>query len=69
MTKKQRRVYDHIVAHWQQHGQTPTYRGIRDSLGYAGLGNVHAMVARLKSSGYLIDGQWGVIPVFRRIAP
>lgn len=68
MTKKHKRVYDHIVAHWRQHGQTPTYRGLRDSMGIS-IGNVHAMVARLKSSGYLIDGQWGVIPVFRRIAP
>lgn len=68
MTSKQKRIYDHIVSHWRQHGQTPTYRGMRDRLSIS-IGNVHAIVARLKSSGYLADGEWGVIPVFRRIVP
>jgi repressor LexA len=52
-SKRQREIYDFIVAYARRHGYPPTVREIGSHVGLASPSTVHAHLAKLERGGYL----------------
>lgn len=54
MTPHQEKLVNFIVLYQAQHnGVSPTFRELRDGMGYRNRGGLHTMVDRLRRDGYL----------------
>ena len=53
LSKRQREIFDFIVAYADKHGYPPTVREIGESVGLASPSTVHAHLANLERAGYL----------------
>jgi repressor LexA len=53
LTPAQERVYQFLRNYMQQHGHTPSYEEIRESLGFQSLNAVHKHLKQLERRGYL----------------
>jgi repressor LexA len=53
LSKRQREIFDFVVAYADKHGYPPTVREIGESVGLASPSTVHAHLANLERAGYL----------------
>jgi len=53
LSKRQREIFDFVVAYADKHGYPPTVREIGDAVGLASPSTVHAHLANLERAGYL----------------
>jgi repressor LexA len=53
LSKRQREIFDFVVAYADEHGYPPTVREIGESVGLASPSTVHAHLANLERAGYL----------------
>ena len=53
LTKKQKEILDVIVAYVTDHGYSPSYREIAESVGVSSTATVHEHVKNLETKGYL----------------
>ena len=57
LTKKQKEVYDYLVAYHDHHGHPPTQNEIKDHFGLKSLGSVQKYLQYLNKEG-LLESQW-----------
>src|SRR5512132_4196113 len=53
LSKRQREIFDFVVAYVDRHGYPPTVREIGERVGLASPSTVHAHLANLERAGYL----------------
>ncbi len=53
LSKRQREIFDFVVAYADKHGYPPTVREIGEAVGLASPSTVHAHLANLERAGYL----------------
>ena len=53
LSKRQREIFDFVVAYADKHGYPPTVREIGESVGLASPSTVHAHLANLERAGYV----------------
>ncbi len=53
LTKRQGETMGQILAFFEQHGRTPTYRELRDIFGLRSVSTVHQRVQALRNKGFL----------------
>src|SRR5215210_3459940 len=53
LSKRQREIFDFVVAYSDKHGYPPTVREIGEAVGLASPSTVHAHLANLERAGYL----------------
>jgi repressor LexA len=53
LSKRQREIFDFVIAYADKHGYPPTVREIGESVGLASPSTVHAHLANLERAGYL----------------
>jgi repressor LexA len=53
LTRRQKQLYDFIVAYMKKEHVAPSFDEMRSALGHASKGNIHGLLTRLEDRGFI----------------